>query len=174
MDIVTNPPSQPATHLSDLVGLPGVEEDALRRRGLPRVDVRHNPDVAVHVQVDLAPGRGGGFSHATDGRMDDRRAGEMTKSSKKSYQRESRSRRLRSCYRRKSGRPTSAPQDTCHILPVDARVHGIYLVLRNQIQYQGREAEVCEEGGDHKLQHAYLPVGTVPTGNTHCDTRYFV
>ena len=33
-------------HLADLVGAAGVEEDALGRRGLARVDVGHDPDVA--------------------------------------------------------------------------------------------------------------------------------
>ncbi len=36
-------------HLTDLVGLAGVVEDALGRRGLARVDVRHDPDVAGRV-----------------------------------------------------------------------------------------------------------------------------
>src|SRR5690606_19314635 len=34
-------------HLADLVALAGVEQDALRRRGLAGVDVRHDAEVAV-------------------------------------------------------------------------------------------------------------------------------
>jgi hypothetical protein len=42
--------------LTDLVVDAGVEEDALGRRGLARVDVRHDPDVAGLGEV-------GGASH---------------------------------------------------------------------------------------------------------------
>ena len=42
--------------LTDLVGLAGVEEDALRRRGLARVDVGHDPDVAVPLEWELSLG----------------------------------------------------------------------------------------------------------------------
>ena len=38
--------------LTDLVGLAGVVEDALRRGGLARVDVGHDPDVAVALEGD--------------------------------------------------------------------------------------------------------------------------
>jgi hypothetical protein len=34
-------------HLADLVGLAGVVEDTLGRRGLAGVDMRHDPEVAV-------------------------------------------------------------------------------------------------------------------------------
>ncbi len=40
-------------HLTDLVGLAGVVQDPLGRRGLARVDVGHDPDVAVFVQGDV-------------------------------------------------------------------------------------------------------------------------
>src|SRR5207248_235711 len=43
--------------LTDLVAAAGVEQDALGRRGLPRVDVRHDPDVAGLGQA------GGGRAH---------------------------------------------------------------------------------------------------------------
>ena len=43
--------------LADLVAAAGVEQDALGRRGLPRVDVRHDPDVAGLGQA------GGGRAH---------------------------------------------------------------------------------------------------------------
>ena len=39
-------------HLAELVGAPGVVEDALGRRRLAGVDVRHDPDVADAVQPD--------------------------------------------------------------------------------------------------------------------------
>ena len=39
-------------HLAQLVGAPGVIEDALRRRRLTGVDVRHDPDIADAVQPD--------------------------------------------------------------------------------------------------------------------------
>jgi hypothetical protein len=35
---------------ADLVGLAGVVQDPLGRRGLARVDVGHDPEVAVEVQ----------------------------------------------------------------------------------------------------------------------------
>jgi hypothetical protein len=40
-------------HLAQLVGAPGVVEDPLGRRGLARVDVRHDPDVPDAVEPDL-------------------------------------------------------------------------------------------------------------------------
>ena len=40
--------------LADLVGLAGVVEDALGRRGLARVDVRHDPDVAGLLEGELS------------------------------------------------------------------------------------------------------------------------
>ena len=42
--------------LADLVGLAGVVEDALGRRGLARVDVGHDPDVAVSLEGILTLG----------------------------------------------------------------------------------------------------------------------
>jgi hypothetical protein len=45
--------------LTDLVGLAGVVEDALRRRGLARVDVRHDPDVAGLFEREFALGHVG-------------------------------------------------------------------------------------------------------------------
>ena len=41
-------------HLADLVGLARVVEDALGRRGLARVDVRHDPDVAGLFEGELS------------------------------------------------------------------------------------------------------------------------
>ena len=41
-------------HLADLVGTTRVEEDALGRRGLARVDVRHDPDVAGLFEGEIA------------------------------------------------------------------------------------------------------------------------
>ena len=46
-------------HFADLVALAGVVEYALGRGGLARVDVRHDPDVAIHGQRDLAQWRRG-------------------------------------------------------------------------------------------------------------------
>jgi hypothetical protein len=37
-------------HLADLVGLAGVEKDALGRRGLAGIDVGHDADVAVALE----------------------------------------------------------------------------------------------------------------------------
>src|SRR5919198_762344 len=45
-------------HLAHLVGAPGVVEDALGRRGLARVDVGHDPDVADALESDLRLGSG--------------------------------------------------------------------------------------------------------------------
>ena len=45
--------------LADLVGAPGVVEDALGRRRLAGVDVRHDPDVAGVLECELAGHRGG-------------------------------------------------------------------------------------------------------------------
>jgi hypothetical protein len=41
-------------HLADLVGATGVVEDALGRRRLSGVDVRHDPDVAGLLERELA------------------------------------------------------------------------------------------------------------------------
>ena len=45
-------------HLADLVGLPRVVEDPLGRRGLARVDVGHDPDVAGPVEGEFTLGHG--------------------------------------------------------------------------------------------------------------------
>jgi hypothetical protein len=36
-------------HLADLVGLAGIEQNPLGRRGLARIDMGNNPEVAVAV-----------------------------------------------------------------------------------------------------------------------------
>jgi len=46
-------------YLPDLVALAGVVQYALGRGGLAGVDVRHDPDVAIHGQRDLAQRRRG-------------------------------------------------------------------------------------------------------------------
>jgi hypothetical protein len=37
-------------HLADAVRNPGIEQDALRRRRLAGVDVRHDPDIPATIQ----------------------------------------------------------------------------------------------------------------------------
>ena len=53
--------------LADLVGLAGVVEDALGRRGLARVDVGHDPDVAVALEGELTLGHLCYFTSSTGG-----------------------------------------------------------------------------------------------------------
>src|SRR5690349_13688466 len=61
-------------HLADLVRDARVVEDALGARGLARVDVRHDPDVAGALEADFAGGHGrclwfvGRFAFRTLGR----------------------------------------------------------------------------------------------------------
>ena len=37
-------------HFADFVGFACVIQDTLSRRGFTRVDVRHNPDIAIHMK----------------------------------------------------------------------------------------------------------------------------
>ena len=58
-------------HLADLVGLAGVVEDALGRGGLAGVDVRHDADVAVVLEGNLATSRADDEGGGAAGRLAD-------------------------------------------------------------------------------------------------------